>query len=206
MKKSLVLASLLLVGTSVAAMDVDYFVSAGGGSGSWGNKTKVNVPSIGYSESTKDTDNAGFISIQGGTILDKSHKIGLDYSKYNTSGSNSMYSMSLGYDYLFNISGSNFKPLIGLSYTINKYSEDTKDTSTIKWDSSSIDLTTNVLSARVGVEYDFTENIFIVASYDHGLSISGDESAGATISGVKANVKVETDKMNRFGVYVGYKF
>lgn len=207
MKKSLVFASLLAISSSAMAMDVEYFVSAGGGSGSWDVKTDVKRVSNGASiGSTTNSDNGGFISIQGGTILDKSHKIGLDYTKYNTSGDNSMYSMSIGYDYLFDISGSNWKPLIGLAYTINKYSEDVTNTGTITWDSSSLDLTTNVITARIGVEYDFNDNLFIVASYDYGLSMSGDGDIGLDNSGTKYTATFETEKLNRFGVYVGYKF
>jgi len=207
MKKSIFLVSLLTISSLAMARDIEYFVSVGGGKSSVNIKGDVKRNSDGVTRSTMISNDYGFVSIQGGVLLESTHKIGLDYTKYNTSNDTSMYSISLGYDYLFSINNSALKPFLGLAYSLNKYSEDLQNSPGMTWDTSSADLTTNALFARVGIKYDFNKNFFVLASYDYALSVSGDASVGiVTSSGVRYTQTVEIDKLSRFGAYIGYKF
>lgn len=201
MKKSLVLAGLLLASSAAFATDVNYFVAAGVGSGHWKVKIKSDIAGL---TSTTTSDNGGSISIDGGFILDNTHRIGLEYAKYNTTGS-TMYSVSLGYDYLFTVN-KHFQPFVGLAYTVNKYSEDGGNTAAVTYDTNTINLTTKIASARVGADYTFDNNVYVSSVFDYGFSKSGDTTWGLTIGGTHYSVNTSTDAISRFEFLVGYKF
>ena len=200
MKRSLVLASLLLVGSVASATDINYFVAAGVGSGHW--KVKSDIAGL---TSTTVSDNGGSISLDGGVILDNTHRIGLEYAKYNTTGSSSMYSVGLGYDYLFTVN-KHFQPFVGLAYTVNKYSEDVANTATVTYDTNTVNLTTKIASARVGADYTFDNNVYVSGVFDYGFSKSGDTTWGLTTGGTHYSVNSSTDAISRFEFLVGYKF
>jgi len=200
MKKSLVLAGLLSVGSLVSAANIEYYVAAGAGKGYQTVKATVN----GISSET--SDNGGMGSISGGVLINDTHRVGLEYAKYNTSGSSSMYSVALGYDYRFHIKQSKFKPFIGLAYVRTKYSEDVVNDATTTWDKLSYDIDTNAIMGRVGVDYDINTNFYVSAMYDYAFSTSGDTNTGFTAGGTHYDANLEVDKLSRFQFLVGYKF
>ncbi|MEN4054193.1 OmpW family outer membrane protein [Sulfurimonas sp. NWX79] len=134
------------------------------------------------------------------------HRIGLEYSKYNTSGNSSLYSIALGYDYRIHIKESKIKPYLGLSYVRLKYSEDVVNSTTVTWDQSSYDIDTNAIMGRIGIDYDINKNFYASAMYDYALNTSGSTNVGLTVSGTHYNANVAVDKLSRFQFLVGYKF
>ena len=109
MKKSLLVATLLLVGASSAvAMDNEWFVGVGA------ERTKATgtttVPGASASGSSKDTH----AKFGAGVILDNNHRISLSYSKFDEDGAEFKTTL-LNYDYLFTLE-SDFTPFVGLHY------------------------------------------------------------------------------------------
>jgi hypothetical protein len=200
MKKSLVLAGLLAISSSAYALDVNYFVAAGGGKGYETFKSSV----AGVNESV--SENASVFSIDAGVLLNDTHRIGFEYSKYNTSSSSSLYSVGLGYDYRIHIKDSKFKPFIGMSYAILKYSEDMVNDTTVTWDQSTYNITTNALLGRIGVDYDINKNFYASVRYDYAFSTSGNADVGLTVSGTHYAADIEVDKASQLQFLLGYKF
>ena len=200
MKKSLVFAGILLASSAVFATDINYFVATGLGSGHM--KVKSNIVGL---TSTTTSSNAGSISIDGGVILNNTHRIGLEYAKYNTAGSSSMHSVGLNYDYLFTVN-KHFQPFVGLAYTVNKYSEHVSTTATVTPDSNTLNLTTKIASIRIGADYTFDNNIFVSGLFDYGFSRSGNTRWGLTTGATHYNVISSADAVSRFEFLVGYKF
>ena len=73
MKKSLVMASLVVASTSMMAMDLQYFLGAGANRVDNDSKTTVNVPSVGISDSSSDSFKDTGLALKKGVILDKKH-------------------------------------------------------------------------------------------------------------------------------------
>ncbi|HIP15540.1 MAG TPA: hypothetical protein EYG74_08630 [Sulfurimonas autotrophica] len=200
MKKSLVLAGLLAISSSAYAMDVNYFIAVGGGKG----YETVNVNVAGVTESV--SDNGGVFSIDTGVLLNDTHRIGLEYSKYNTTGSSSLYSIGLGYNYRIHIKDSKFKPFVGMSYAILKYSEDMVNDASVTWDQSTYNITTKALLGSIGVDYDINKNLYASMRYDYALSTSGSTDIGLTVGGTHYTGNAEFDKFSQLQLLIGYKF
>lgn len=200
MKKSLVLAGLLAISSSAYAMDVNYFIAAGGGKG----YETVNVNVAGVTESV--SDNGGVFSIDTGVLLNDTHRIGLEYSKYHTTGSSSLYSIGLGYNYRIHIKDSKFKPFVGMSYAILKYSEDMVNDASVTWDQSTYNITTKALLGSIGVDYDINKNLYASMRYDYAFSTSGSTDVGLTAGGTHYTANIEVDKVSQLQLLIGYKF
>ncbi|WP_457744207.1 outer membrane beta-barrel protein [Sulfurimonas sp.] len=200
MKKSLVLAGIIFASSSVYAANIDYFVAVGGGQG----YETVKIDVAGFSKSTND--NGGAFSVDGGILINDTHRIGLEYSKYNTSGNSSLVSIALGYDYRIHIKESKFKPYLGLSYMRLVDLENTTNNATVTYDQSNFELDTNAIMGRIGVDYDINTNFYASAMCDYAFNTSGSTNLGFTTSGTHYNANVEVDKLNRFQLLVGYKF
>ncbi|MEE8587792.1 MAG: outer membrane beta-barrel protein [Sulfurimonadaceae bacterium] len=209
MKKSLALASLILVSSSAMAMDTKYFVGIGAGQGNWDVKGTFKRDSDGATGTVTVDDNGGFVSIQGGVIIEDSHKIGVAYTKYNTESDCSMDSFGIGYDYRIIINNSDWKPFVGVSYTINAYKETLTDDATTNWRDSRATLDTNIVAARLGLDYDISENFFVTASYELDVSTSGrGDPVWVTDleTGEDYTLTIEMDRMSRYGLWLSYKF
>ena len=81
MKKSLVMASLVVASTSMMAMDLQYFLGAGVERGDMNGKYSLNV-SNGYSENDSISDDASDLKLKLGMILNKTHRISLSHINY----------------------------------------------------------------------------------------------------------------------------
>ncbi len=206
MKKSLALASLILVSSSAMAIDTKYFVGVGAGQGNWDLKGTVKRDSDGAIITETIDDDVDFVSIQGGVIIDDTHKIGVDYSKHDTEADSSMYSFSIGYDYRIIIDNSDWKPFVGISYTKNEYKETLTNDAEITWRDSTAELSTDIWAVRLGLDYDINENLFVTASYELAVLVSGSETTGVIYLAENYTMTIEMDKMSRFGLWLSYKF
>ncbi len=99
MKKSLVLASLVVASTSMMAMDLQYFLGADANRVDVDSKTTVNVPSVGISDSSSDSFKDTGLALKTGVILDKKHRISIAYSDYSKDDIDAT-SITGNYDYL----------------------------------------------------------------------------------------------------------
>ena len=82
MKKSLVMASLLALGTSAMAVNVQPYVGASLGA-SWNKvegKYDISGPVVNESGKETERESALLVGIKGGVILDNSHRLGLNYN------------------------------------------------------------------------------------------------------------------------------
>ena len=82
MKKSLVMASLLALGTSAMAVDVQPYVGAGLGA-SWNKvegKYDISGPVVNESGKESERESSLLVGIKGGVILDNSHRLSLNYN------------------------------------------------------------------------------------------------------------------------------
>lgn len=210
MKKSLLMASLLLAGTSVCAQN-EYFMGVGISSGSWTPKANVIRNSTGATiTETSESDRGGILSILGGTIIDNTHKIALGYSKYNTDADVTMNSIDFGYSYLIDqdslkITNKKWKPYVGIGYTINTYKEDLTGLSSVTT-TSEAKLTTKALMLGFGTDYEIDKKQFLTIGYDFSLSTSGDKSIPLTIAGNDYTLNMETEKVSRWLIAYNYKF
>jgi outer membrane protein W len=198
LKKSLIGASLLLVTSSAMAQN-EYFMGVGAGSGSWTPEVKVSNNAV--AATVSDSDTGAVISIHGGTIINDKHKLSIGYSAYNTSGTADMNSIDLGYAYYL-ISDKKLKPYVGIGYSMSKYTEDLDSS----WNKSKVELNTKAVMLSIGIDYDITKNQFISLGYDKSISTSGSESLVYTTGGNDYDVDMEVDKMSRWLVSYNYKF
>jgi len=200
MKKSLVIAGMIFSATILNAMNIDYFVALGAGQGY--ETIEVKVANV----TVETKDDGGVLSVGAGVIVDDSHRVSLEYTQYSTSGDSSMYSIGLGYDYRITLKDMPIKPFIGLSYVLVKYSEDLNDDATVTWDKSSADVDTNVLMARIGVDYEINESFYASLLYDISLTTSGTTDVGVNINGTNYVSSVEVTDLSKLELLVGYKF
>ncbi|MDX4048164.1 outer membrane beta-barrel protein [Aliarcobacter skirrowii] len=102
-KKSLAMASLLALGTSTMALDVQPFVGVGFGSSSSEYKQSINTPGYVFigenSNSISDSENSFNFTVKGGAILDKLHRLSANFT--NSSFDNGdVSSLIIDYDFL----------------------------------------------------------------------------------------------------------
>ncbi len=205
-KKSLLVASLLFATTSVVAQN-EYFMGVGIGSGSWTPEAVVTNSTGSTVATTSESDSGRVVSILGGAIIDKKHKLSIGYSIYNTDADVDMTSIDLGYAYFIDqdslkITNKKWKPFVGVAYSMSTYTEKLSSS----YNKSEFELKTNALMIDVGIDYEIDKNQFITMQYDMSLSTSGSESATLTTGGNDYNVNMEVDKISRFLVSYNYKF
>ena len=206
MKKSLIVASLLLAGTSAVAQN-EYFMGVGIGSGSWTSEAKVARVSDGVSVTVSESDSGGVLSILGGTIIDDKHKLSIGYSTYNTDADVDMTSIDLGYAYFIDqnslgTTNKKWKPFVNLGYFMSTYEEDISSIST----QSTFTLKTKAIMLGFGADYKIDSKQFITMGYDFSLSTSGSSSAPVSIYGTNYTIDMEVDKISRWLVTYNYKF
>lgn len=115
MKKSLLLASLLALGTSAYASESakDWFMGVEVGS------AKGSEEASGNGISVEASDSGAYYSIKGGKYIDK-HRVSGSYTLYNTESNVDMSALALGYDYMFKTT-SKFTPFIGANIAYSMY-------------------------------------------------------------------------------------
>ena len=183
MKKSLVLASLLLVGsTSVMAASNGVYVGADIGSTHYDGT----VSARGTSATTSESD--GSQTLKVGYYLDTHNRIDAFYQHINIDDGKA-YTTGIGYDYL--IGENKFKPFVGaiLGY------------GSAKDDAGTLNISGTIYGAQAGLNYSINDNFSVEAGYRYMKSNMDDD---IVVSGV--NFNVEIDPISNWFVGVNYKF
>ena len=196
-KKSLVMASLLALGTSAIAIDVQPFVGVGI------ERTtldyKASASALGYSYSYSDDDSDTALKLKAGAILDKTHRLSVSHAKYSDNGAD-VRILLLNYDYLFPIN-EKFNLYAGAHAGQAKYEQDV-NTAIGKID---IDMSGLVYGLQVGALFDITKNIELEA----GLAYSKynvDDTISGTYLGVDYSAKSELEDSTSMFIGINYKF
>jgi len=206
MKKSLVLAGLLLAGSSVMAMDSQWFIGVDASysdlDAKLGFTGTAAIDGVDYSNlSTGVSDEDTALGLKAGVILHKDHRISLNYTEYDPSKHGvdlDLDVITLNYDYLFNMSD-NFTPFIGVHLG-------QAEMETLGYDDTSL-----VHGLQGGVIYSVTNNVAV----EFGLSYSRTDvkPTTPTASGsygsltlTNASAYVEAEDMTKAYVGLNYRF
>ena len=206
MKKSLVVAGLLLAGSSLMA-DIQPFVGIDLNKVDADVSTKLNgtvtyygnsVSNLTIDESAKDTAVSGKI----GVIIDNSHRTYLSYGKYSDDGGKLTNSL-LNYDYLFKTSNEKYRPFVGIHIGQAKYENDNFE----------ISKTGTAYGFQGGIIYDINNNVSLElgASYTTFNAEAKTPTLNAslyngnlTLSNV--NITSEVENASRISIGLNYKF
>ena len=192
MKKSLVMASLVVASTSMMAMDLQYFLGAGVERGDMNGKYSLNV-SNGYSENDSISDDASDLKLKLGMILNKTHRISLSHINYGIDDGGDFRIILGNYDYLIPVN-ENFRFLAGLHLGHANYETD-----------DDFKMSGLAYGAQVGAVYDITKNI----EFELGLAFTKynvDKSTNGTILGLDYTEKVELEDSTSMFAGINYKF
>ena len=194
MKKSLAMASLLALGTSAMAVDVQPFVGAGAGI-SW-NKSEATATIGAVSASESDRNSSASLILKGGAILDGSHRLSLNYAPSFHSDAN-VHNVMAGYDYLIPLNDKN-KLYVGAHAGVSSFKG--------KDEISDYSMSGFAYGAQAGYIYDITKNIefeFGLNYTKHDLDKTGTMRAN---NGNPVSVKLEMkDSISTFAG-INYKF
>ena len=192
MKKSLVMASLVVASTSIMAMDLQYFLGAGVERGDMNGKYSLNV-SNGYSENDSISDDASDLKLKLGMILNKTHRISLSHINYGIDDGGDFRIILGNYDYLIPVN-ENFRFLAGLHLGHANYETD-----------DDFKMSGLAYGAQVGAVYDITKNI----EFELGLAFTKynvDKSTNGTILDLDYTEKVELEDSTSMFAGINYKF
>ena len=193
-KKSLAMASLLALGTSAMAVDVQPFVGAGAGI-SW-NKSEATATIGAVSASESDRNSSASLILKGGAILDGSHRLSLNYAPSFHSDAN-VHNVMAGYDYLIPLNDKN-KLYVGAHAGVSSFKG--------KDEISDYSMSGFAYGAQAGYIYDITKNIefeFGLNYTKHDLDKTGTMRAN---NGNPVSVKLEMkDSISTFAG-INYKF
>ena len=192
-KKSLAMASLLALGTSAMAIDVQPFVGAGAGV-SW-NKSEATATIGAVSASESDRNSSASLILKGGAILDGSHRLSLNYAPSFHSDAN-VHNVMAGYDYLIPLNDKN-KLYVGAHAGVSSFKG--------KDEISDYSMSGFAYGAQAGYIYDITKNI----EFEFGLNYTRHdvEKTYSYRNGSDwGNVKAELDYSIGTMVGINYKF
>lgn len=200
MKKTFVMASLVVSSTSLMAMELQYFSGVLAGA-SW-NKSESSIQTPGYffvdSNSTtySNRDSSTLMILKGGVILDNSHRVSFSYAPAFHSNAN-IHNFVAGYDYLISLNEDS-RFYVGAHAGISSF--EGRD------DISSFDMSGFTYGTQLGYIYDLTKNIEfeIGAMYTkHNLDKTGTILAN---DGKPISMKLEIrDAISTFAG-INYKF
>lgn len=192
MKKSLAIVSLLALGTSAMAVDVQPYIGAGAGI-SW-NKLEATASMGGVTESETQRENATLMIFKGGVILDNAHRISLNYAPAIHSDAN-VHNILASYDYLIPVNSEN-RFYVGAHAGVSKFQG--------KDDISDLNMSGFAYGAQAGYIYDITKNV----EFEIGAMYTK-QNADKTIAdyeGTGVSLKAELkDTISTF-VGINYKF
>ena len=193
-KKSLAMASLLALGTSAMAIDVQPFVGAGAGI-SW-NKSDATATIGAVSASESDRNSSASLILKGGAILDGSHRLSLNYAPSFHSDAN-VHNVMAGYDYLIPVNNES-RVYVGVHLGSTSFKG--------KKNLDGVDDTWFAYGLQTGYIYDITKNIefeFGLNYTKHDLDKTGTMRAN---NGNPVSVKLEMkDSISTFAG-INYKF
>ena len=196
-KKSLAIASLLVLGTSAMAIDVQPYVGAGIGA-SWNKlegKYDISGPVVNSSGKESERNSSFLAGIKGGVILDKSHRLGLNYNPAFHSDA-TVHNVLASYDFLIPVNDSNrFYVGAHAGYASLKG----------KGDASGLKMSGFAYGAQAGYIYDITKNI----EFEFGLNYTrhnADKTYSYTELGHNVKEKYELKDSISTLVGINYKF
>lgn len=202
MKKSILITGLLSYSTILMASNENsYFMSVGIGKANATLQATANVNNN-VAESVTTKDDANFIEVRIGKIVNHKHKFGISYATYNTESKVDLNSISLSYAYYIDTT-KKWQPYIGGSYSYIGYTEQINNTNIID---TEINLSSNAFIANIGIDYEIDKKQFLSFSYDFSVAISGEGSVRGTSNGQNLSITGEIDKIDRLGVSYNYKF
>jgi len=193
MKKS-ILVGVFLVG-SLAFAKTDYFVGAGKGN----IDAKFNVKTS--TETYHERDDANFISVYGGEIIDNTHKISAGFSTYDNSDNVDSNSFSLKYSYF--LSKEQFKPFIGVTVFRFDYKADLDNS----WEENKLKMTTDAGLFHFGFDYDFSKHHSISAGYEISFYTNSDsDTVHYKNDDERVEVKLSMEDITLWSINYQYKF
>ncbi|MCT7462275.1 porin family protein [Aliarcobacter cryaerophilus] len=196
-KKSLVMASLLALGTSAIAIDIQPYVGAGAGA-NWAKvkaSAQGNVSGNAINLSESDTESSFTAKIQGGVILDNTHRISLAYAPAFNSDAN-VHNVMAGYDYLIPVNNDS-RVYVGAHLGSTSFKG--------KKNLDGVDDTGFAYGLQTGYIYDITKNI----EFEFGLNYTRhdvEKTYSARNGADWINVKAELDYSIGTMVGINYKF
>lgn len=201
MKKSLIVASLLMIGTSSALVAAEmgnaWFV--GGEFGGMSMDTKISGQVNGTDINEKETVNSTYEGIKVGKYFDFGRVYG-NLAYQNKKNDLSSYTFGLGYDYLFK-NKSAVTPFIGLNASYSKAKYDNDNAKEFEIDKPK----GFNYGPEAGLIYSITKN----TEFEIGVRymISDVKDTYSVNDGVdNINVKLESEKVIQYYVGLNYKF
>ena len=195
MKKSLVMASLVVASTSMMAMDLQYFLGAGIERVDVDYKDTAeysisgNSGVISLTDSVKDTG----LLLKAGVILNKTHRISLSHTKLSKDDTD-ITIITGNYDYL-----------IPLNNEFRLYTGIHAGNTNVKVNSGDIKASGLVYGAQVGAIYDITKSI----EFELGLAYSKynvDKTISVTNGNDYVSEKLELEDSTSMFAGINYKF
>ena len=207
MKKSLIVASLLMLGTSSALIAAEtgneWFVGAEFGGMSIHTNTSgyANIPSKGFDLEGDGTYtlNSTYEAIKVGKYFEFGRIYG-NLAYQNEKEDLSSYTLGLGYDYLFK-NKSGFTPFLGLNASYTKQKIDDADMKSISFDKPK----GFNYGPEAGLLYSVTKNTEIEIGVRYLISDVKD-TVSINNGTDTANMKFETEKVIQYYVGLNYKF
>ena len=192
-EKSLIVASILLAGSSLVAAD-GYFVGLDLGNTDIDYSAKASAPSINYYNSEEGSDDGGSQTIRFGKYINSNNRVSVIYQNINAdSGDAGFYGAS--YDYLFG--DEQLKPFLGA--TIGNGFAD------ISSKNINVDIDGLVYGLQAGVNYELNKNVSIEMGYRY-LDADLKWKETISVSNVDVNFNIQYDKVKNWYIGLNYKF
>ncbi len=191
MKKSLVMASLVVASTSIMAMDLQYFLGAGVERIDADTTYSVTSP---IQERGEDSFRDTGLLLKAGVILDKTHRISLSHTKFSKDDVD-VTTILGNYDYLIPMN-EEFRLYAG----VHAGNTEIEVNDVISYDYSGLSY-----GVQVGAIYDITKNI----EFELGLAYTKfnvDTKINEVYNGVTISGTEEVDNATSMFAGINYKF
>ena len=182
MKKSLILAGLLLAGTSLMASESGIYVGVDIGNTDFDMTVNLN------GSSSSDSDDGGSQTLKIGYYMDKNSRVYASYQNVNADGAD-IYTTAIGYDYL--IGNEAYKPFVGAFVGYGS----------AEIDDTTIDISGMNYGMQAGLNYAINENFSVEGGFRYMKS-----SMEYSISGPGGTASLEIDTIQNWFVGANYKF
>lgn len=199
MKKSIVVASLLILGTSSFASQVkdDWFIGVQAGSSTYEVDVKADIGYAGLYNEDYIEDDQGYISFRAGKYF-KYGRVYVNYDYYDAKSYMDLNYFGAGYDYLF-YNSTKFTPYIGASVGYMQMEVDgfmNEDNN-----KRSIDISSVTYGFNIGAIYEINKNFDIEISASYRAM---DEEDDLVYSGNK--IRYTSEDVAQIGVGFNYNF
>ena len=199
MKKSLIVAGILLAGSTLVAND-GYYVGFDIGKSKGYINYGINFPDYPqYNENgSSHGDGSNTQTIKLGKYIDSNNRAGMYYMNVDTDGE-SAKSYGLTYDYL--IGENQLKPFLGA--IVGYVSYETNELEIINLPDVKID--GMLYGVQAGLNYEANKNISFEAGYRY-LKSNADYKGNSSMYGIDYSVNADIDKVTGWYIGLNYKF